>query len=132
VFAIAVAIECALPAAILAALAFAFGSVVWHGALHANAQTLAGACTVYVLLASIVFTRTGNVRAFIAGCALCGFAIATHPVAIWVLPALALALFWRRADVTPGALALALVCLVAPLALYAYLPLRSAYVAAHG
>lgn len=68
---------------------------------------------------------------FAASFALCSLGMAAHPNALWVLPALlvAAAAARRRASfrLIAGSLALA----VAGLALYLYLPLRSAYVVAH-
>ena len=48
------------------------------------------------------------------------------------MPALAVALFWQRASVTRSAVCIGLLALALPLAFYAYLPLRSMLVAAHG
>jgi hypothetical protein len=132
IFLIAEAIAGDLAAAVLAAFVFAFGATVWDGALHANAQALAGACSIWALLAGVIFARCGGTRALVAACALCGLGIATHPSAIWVVPAIAVALAWQRKGVAKRALAFGLAALLLPLLLYAYLPLRSAVVAAHG
>jgi 4-amino-4-deoxy-L-arabinose transferase-like glycosyltransferase len=118
--------------ALFAALTFAFGSTVWSGALHANAQALAGTCSVFALLACVSYARKADRRVLVAACACCGVGIATHPSSIWVIPAIAVALLWQRRTVTPLAVLLAAAALILPLSLYAYLPLRSAVVAAHG
>jgi hypothetical protein len=132
VFLLAVAIGSGAYAAAFAAFAFAFGNAVWYGALHANAQVLAATCSVFALLACTAFARSGDPRALFAACACCGLGTATHPAAIWIVPAIAVALLWRRNDVTAKTLAVAVAALVLPLLLYGYLPLRSAVVAAGG
>jgi hypothetical protein len=76
--------------------------------------------------------RDGEPRWFAAAFALCGLGMSAHPNALWLLPAFVLGAFvtpWRPS------LRLVLVSLaltLGGLALYLYLPLRSAYVVAHG
>ena len=116
----------------LAALAFAFGATTWLDALHANAQVLSAPLTVFVLWTAIVFARTGNVRFLVASCACNGFALATHPNALWTLPAIAVAAVWQRKAIRTGSGLIAIVALIVPLSLYAYFPIRSSIVAAQG
>lgn len=132
VFLLAVTIGSNAAAALLAALTFAFGALVWLGAVDPNVQILSEVCGVYAVLASVAFARFGDARAFVAACLCCGIGMAAHPASIWVIPAVAVALAWRRRDTRAGTVALGTVALVLPLLLYAYLPLRSAFVAAHG
>lgn len=132
VFLLAIAIGSELVAALLAGAAFAFGELVWGGAINANVQVLASACSVWALLASVVFARCGDYRALLAACACCGLGVATHPSSIWILPAIAVAVLWRRREIGFIKITVAVAAFALPLLLYAYLPLRSAFVAAHG
>jgi hypothetical protein len=115
-----------------AALVFAFGSLVWHGALVANAQIAAGPCEIAALYGALVYARAGAPRALILACAATGIGIAAHPSALWLVPAIAVAVLWQRGHLTRRTLALAAFALVLPLSLYAYLPIRSTIVAARG
>lgn len=118
--------------ALCATLWFAFTQNVWAHAARAEAQDLATACSVVALYAFLRWMRDGEPRWFAAAFALCGLGMAAHPNALWLLPAFVLGAFvapWRPS------LRLVLVSLVLTLgglALYLYLPLRSAYVVAHG
>lgn len=127
-----VAIGSDVAGAALAALAFAFGATVWNGALHANAQVLSGTFSVYALLTAVLYAQSGSTRALIAACACCGLGMAAHPAAIWVVPAILVALLWQRSNLNAKMLACATAALLLPLLLYAYLPLRSTVVAAQG
>jgi uncharacterized membrane protein (UPF0136 family) len=118
--------------AVFAALAFALGATVSSGALVANAQILAGPCAIGALLGCLIVARSGDRRALVAACALGGFGIAAHPSAVWVVPAIAVTIAWQRRRIALGTLAIACAALLLPLALYAYLPLRSSIVAAQG
>jgi len=124
------ALEAGVWASLAAALTFAFGTVVWHGAAFASPHTLSGLLIVGALIGSVSFARNGDRRAFFAACACAGFGLATQPETIWVLPALAVAALWQRAAFSPRTLAASAVLVFAPLVLYAYLPIRSAVVAA--
>lgn len=132
VFLLAVTCAADFAVALLAALVFAFGGTAWATALHANAQSLSSTCSVFSLLGSVIFARSGDVRAFIFACACAGLGIATHPASIWVLPAIPVALAWQYKRITLRTLLAGTGALAGPLLLYAYLPLRSAYIAAHG
>jgi len=116
------------PAALLATLWFAFSQNVWSHAIRAEAHDLAVSCCAVAIYAFVRWLRGGSTRWFLAAFALCGLGMAAHPNALWILPgfALGLAIATRRPrfGVAAGAAAL----LVAGLALYAYLPLRSSYV----
>lgn len=122
---LATEIGAAVLASSFAGLVFAFGNWVWLGALHANAQPLAGALSVFALLACAAFARFGERRAFVIACALCGFALATHPAAVFVIPAIAVSLAWQWRTLSFSLLLPGAAALVAPLALYGALPLRA-------
>jgi hypothetical protein len=132
VFLLAIVIGGELVVAGLTALAFAFGTGIWNGALHANAQSLAATFSIFALLGSITFARSGDRRALIAASTCCGFGLATHPSSIWVVPAIVTAIAWHRSSMRMRAIGLTAAALIFPLAIYAYLPLRSAIVATHG
>jgi hypothetical protein len=124
------ALEAGSVAALAAGLAFGFGSVVWHGAAYASPHTLSGLCIVVVLAASVWFARHGDRRALIAASGFAGFGLATQPETIWVLPALAVACLWQRRSLNARTLLLCSTLVLASLLVYAYLPIRSAIVAA--
>lgn len=127
---LATALECNVFAALAAALAFACGNLIWHGGAYANAHALAGLFIVTALTGSVIFAKHGDRRALFTACACAGFGLATHPETIWVLPAIPVAIAWQRSAWRPRPLFLATALVLAPLVLYAYLPLRSAVVAA--
>jgi hypothetical protein len=117
-------------AALGAALTFAFGSVVWHGAAYASPHTLSALLIVAALIGSVSFAHSGNRPTFFAAYGCAGLGLATQPETIWVLPALAVSALWQPNVMRPRTLALSGTLLLAPLLLYAYLPIRSAVVAA--
>jgi hypothetical protein len=118
--------------ALLATLWFAFTQIVWAHAARAEAQDLAVACSSMAIYAFLRWMRTGEAPWFAGAFALYGLAMAAHPNALWLLPAFLIgaAIAQRRPSLRLGGIAFAAV--LAGLALYLYLPLRSAYVAAHG
>jgi hypothetical protein len=118
--------------ALLATLWFAFTQNVWAHGARAEAQNLAVACEAVAIYAFLRCLRAGGDRWYLAAFALCGLALAAHPNALWLLPAFAVgsAIAVRRPSLRICGLAAAVV--IAGLAFYLYLPLRSAYVAAHG
>ena len=132
VYLLAVAIAADIAVAVLPAFTFAFGATVWHAALHANAQSLSSVCSIFALLGALRFARSADVRALAFACGCCGLGIATHPSSIWIIPAILVALAWQTKHLSVRTLAAGAAAFAIPLLLYAYLPLRSAYVAAHG
>lgn len=120
------------PIALLATLWYAFAPDVWSHASRAEAQDLAVACEAFAIYAFVRWLRGGAGSWFVAACAFVGLGIAAHPNAIWLIPALVVgSLFAKRRP--PMKLVLESAALgAAALLLYLYLPLRSAYVVAHG
>jgi len=115
-----------------AALAFALGDIVWVHAVRADVHDAALAAIAVTLAAALRAGTTRTPRALAAAALAFGCGLATHPIAALVLPS-ALVLAWpalATATVTARARTLALAA--APLLAYAYVPLRSAYVEAHG
>jgi hypothetical protein len=131
-YAVALQFGASPPVALGATLWCAFTRNVWSHASRAEAQDLAVACCAFAIYAFLGWMRGARDRWFVAAFALAGLGMAAHPNALWILPAfVAGALIAKRH--APWRLAAAAACaVVAGLLLYAYLPLRSAYVVAHG
>jgi len=115
-----------------AALAFAFGDVVWTRAVRAEVHDFALLFTTVAFLGAVRARSARSPRTLAAAGLACGLGLATHPIVALALPGIllaawpAVAALGRRAFLASAALG------CAPLALYAYVPLRSAYVEAHG
>ena len=118
--------------ALFATLWFAFTQDVWAHAARAEAQDLAVACEAVAIYAFLRWMRTGDARWFAGAFTLCGLAMAAHPNALWLLPGLLVGTLVavRKPSLRLAGISLAL--LLGGLAVYLYLPLRSAYVVAHG
>ncbi|MBC5809863.1 MAG: DUF2723 domain-containing protein [Candidatus Eremiobacteraeota bacterium] len=110
------------------ALVFACGYVVWTrgSRTEVHALSLAFACAAICLL--LRWRTSGDTRMLSLAALSEGLGLATHGVTVLLLPGLILLLFPRVRLVGWPALARAAACFVAPGLLYAYLPLRSAYV----
>ncbi len=117
--------------ACLAALVFALGKEALFQGSHADVHAMLLACTTYGLLFALRYARDG-IRRDLHIAALCtGIGLATHPLALFVIPALAIVMALRHERLRTDA-PLAVTALLAPLLLYLYFPLRSMYIAAHG
>lgn len=119
------------PVALFATLWFAFTQNVWSHAARAEAQDVAMACAATAIYAIVRWLRGGTDAWCAAAFALCGLGMAAHPNALWILPALLVAAGVARRRPSLAHFAGSLALLAAGLALYLYLPLRSAYVVAH-
>jgi Protein of unknown function (DUF2723) len=128
---LAMLLDAGLVASAAAALTFALGSVVWHGAAFATPHSLSGLFIIVAMTACVAFARNGNVRALLLACGAAGLGLATQPETIWVLPALLVAALWQRSRISLRTVAAGLALLLVPLLFYAYLPIRSTIVAAH-
>ncbi len=127
------------PIALAATLWFAVTRNIWSHASRAEAQDLAFMCSALALYAMLRWMRGASRAWCVAAFALCGFGIAAHPNALWIVPALIVGAFFarrggvpRRNTRSPIAGLAALCAFLAGILLYAYLPLRSDYVVAHG
>ncbi len=118
--------------ALFATLWFAFTQDVWAHASRAEAQDLAVACEAIAIYAFLRWMRTGEARWFAGAFALCGLAMAAHPNALWLLPGLLIGTLVAQRKPSLRLAALSTALMLGGLALYLYLPLRSAYVVAHG
>lgn len=112
------------------AIAFAFGEVAWSRATRAEVHTMAAAFALLALAAAVQWYRNPRPVSLYASALCCGLGVATHPIVALFAPALAVLAFARVRAMRPGVVALAAACALAPLTLYAYLPLRSAAVVA--
>jgi hypothetical protein len=119
---------------LLAAIGFATSFVVWQHAIHTDVTSIA------VLLVGAVFVvirrwwKTDNPRLLLVAALIGGAALGTHGAAALYLVAPAVLVLVRalqRRNVRKPAAMAALVFLVCITAIYAYLPLRSAYVVSH-
>jgi hypothetical protein len=117
--------------ALAAALWFAFTPNIWSHAARAEAQDLAMMCSALAIYAFLRWMREGAAGWFAAAFALCGLGMAAHPNALWLLPAFVVGSSIARQRPSAKLAAAAALLVVAALSLYAYLPLRSAYVVAH-
>ena len=106
---------------------FAFGSIVLERARRPEVHTLELGCEALALAFAIRFNRRGGRAWAIAASFAEGGALATHPNAIWALPALLILLCTRRG--LPFARMIG--ALLLPLLSYLYIPLRSNYLATH-
>lgn len=115
-------------AALLATLALAFGTIVVKYAIRAEVHTLALAFESLALLEIFRWVCSRRQYDLFLACVFEGLALATHPVALWLLPGMAVivAVHYRR--LTRAAVAYAAAALLSPLLLYLYLPIRSAVV----
>lgn len=133
-FAYAVALELGAwrPAALAATLWFAFTQNIWSHASRAEAQDLAVLCEAIAAYAFVRWMRGGGNRWYAVAFAAFGLGVAAHPNAVWLAPALFVGSFVARTRPPARLVASSLALACAGLLLYAYLPLRSAYVVAHG
>jgi len=114
-----------------AAFAFAAGDIVWTRAVRAEVHDVLLACIALAVVAAQRAGATGSERWLVVAGAACGLGLATHPAAMFALPCVIILAWPAFARVRLRAAIGALGALVAPLALYAYIPLRSAYVEAN-
>ena len=112
-----------------ASFAFAFTEIAWLKAVHADVHTLALLLSLFVFLAAVDFAKTRNLRSLLFGAAAYGCGLATHPNVLWSGLALVYG-FWIVARRDARTAALVVAAALAPLLLYAYLPIRSAVVEA--
>jgi hypothetical protein len=118
--------------ALFATLWFAFTQDVWAHAARAEAQDLAVACEAVAIYAFLRWMRTGEARWLAGAFTLCGLAMAAHPNALWLLPGLLIGTLVAARKPSLRLAGLSVALMLGGLALYLYLPLRSAYVVAHG
>lgn len=121
-------LKCGAWIALGASWTFAFGDVVWTRGTRAEVHALAAAFAALTLYFCIRWYVRGDRRAFALGALSWGLGIATHPVTALLAPALLAAFFSRLRTVRLRTFAQALLLFAGGIALYAYLPVRSAMV----
>ena len=131
-YAIALELGAWPPVALAMTLWFGFTQDVWSHGSRAEAQNLAILFEAFALYAFVRWMLDRGDRWFVAAYAAFGLAIAAHPNAIWLAPGLAIGTVVAVPRPTGQLIGTALLSAVAGLLLYLYLPLRSAYVVAHG
>lgn len=113
-------------------LAYAFTQDVWSHASRAEAQVLAVACESAAIYAFVRWMLEARAGWYALAFAAYGLGMAAHPNAIWLLPGFVVGSIVAKKR-PPFRLVLGACALTAAgLALYLYLPLRSAYIVAHG
>ena len=117
--------------AAICTLGFAFANVTLHDATRAEVQDLSLLFRTVAIFFAIRFYDGGSPRALFAAAVVTGLAGATHGIALLLVPALAIVVLARPEGRSVGSASLAFAGVALGLAPYAYLPLRSAYVAAH-
>ncbi|HZY99937.1 MAG TPA: DUF2723 domain-containing protein [Candidatus Baltobacteraceae bacterium] len=120
------------PIALLATLWYSFTQNVWSHANRAEAQDLAVTCETLAIYAFVRWLQGDDSRWFAGAFAFYGLAMAAHPNALWLLPAFIAGALTAKRRPSLRLVATSVALTIAGLALYLYLPLRSAYIVAHG
>jgi len=114
------------PGAWLAGMLFAFSSSFWSQCTIVEVYALHALLVALVLGCWLRFDERGGPRELAALAAVSGLALTHHLMTLLLGPALALGVLARwRGWLSPRALLVAALCLVAPLALYLYLPVAA-------
>lgn len=130
VAAIALALGTIKAGALGAALVFAFSGAIWNHATYADVHPAGFAAILAAVLCAVLWLARGAPRAFVGAVLAAAVAVAIDTTAVLELAGLALLLAGRRPNAGLAVRAVVPALLVV-LAVYAYLPLRSAYVTAH-
>ena len=121
------------PASLCAAFVFATGLVVWTRATRAEVHAVETAFLALTLLFALRWYATSARKALYAAAAAYGVAIAVHPVALLAAPGLLAIVVGRMHESEPLDVERAFGVAAACAGIwYAYLPLRGAFVSAHG
>ncbi|HEY1653997.1 MAG TPA: DUF2723 domain-containing protein [Candidatus Tumulicola sp.] len=120
------------PVALLATFWFAFAPDVWSHANRAEAQDLAVTCEALAIYAFVRWMQGDDAKWFAAAGFLLGCGVAAHPNAMWLAPGFVVGCLVARRRPTMRQAAFGAMLALGGLLWYAYLPLRSAYVVAHG
>lgn len=117
--------------ATLSGWSFAFARVVWERGTYADVHPLGFALVLGALALGLRWNRGGRPRTLVAAILCAALALAIDDTVVLVLPGALLVGLGRRWPLRSTALAI-LGGVVMVGAVYAYLPLRSAYVVRHG
>jgi hypothetical protein len=118
--------------ALIASLWFALTQDVWSHASRAEAQDIAMACCTLAIYAFVRWMKDARSLWYVLAFALVGLGMAAHPNALWVVPGLIVGSIVAKRRPPLRLVAVSVALMIAALGLYLYLPLRSAYVVAHG
>lgn len=118
--------------AICSSWLLAFGAFFWIYGVRAEIHTMAAFFAALVLYFALRGFYDGSARAFFAAAIAFGLGLATHPIVLFVLPSLVLLAAARHRIFSWRAAGTCVLLALAPLLLYAYLPLRSHAIAAQG
>ncbi len=118
--------------ATVAALVYAVGDVVWTRGARADVHDLALLFTALAFTQALRAARERSAQALAFAALACGCGLATHPVVAFDLPGVVIIAWPEVRRLRGAALARIAAAAVVPLAIYAYVPLRSAYVEHHG
>ena len=117
--------------AVLAAWLFAAGGVAWTVATRADAHAFAAAFYALALLLLLRWYRQPSAASLNAAALGFGFAVASHPIGLFLLPAIVTLVIAKLHEADPRTfVGASLIALVAASVWFLYLPLRSAYVTA--
>lgn len=120
-------------AGVSAALLFAFGLVVWTRATRAEVHAVETAFFAATLMYALRWYGSLRRRDLLIAASLYGCAIAVHPVALMALPGLLVLFIARIHESDPKTLLQSVgITLVFAIVWFLYIPLRSAFVSAHG
>lgn len=113
---------------------FAFGSIAWTLATRAEVHAVAAAASAATICFALRWYRRGARRDCYATALAFGIGCAVHPVVVLLVPGLALLALARARDLRSWQRigTAALLAIAAAGIWFLYLPLRSAYVSAHG
>ncbi|MBV8331209.1 MAG: DUF2723 domain-containing protein [Candidatus Eremiobacteraeota bacterium] len=131
-YATALRLGASRPVALCVTLAFSLTQDVWSHANRAEAQVLAVAFETAAIYAFVRWLTEERPIWYATAFALCGLGMAAHPNAIWLFPGFLVGSLIARIRPNLALVAGSLALVAAGLAFYLYLPLRSAYIVAHG
>jgi hypothetical protein len=119
--------------ALLGSLVFATGTIVWYHAIRIDVLSMAVLLAALTLLFLIRWSQDRDDRSFIAAGIFVGVSLGDHLVILWTLPSVAIFVWLNRSALHRRLLLLGtLAAAVVAICLYAYIPIRSAVVAARG
>lgn len=110
---------------------FSVGTIVWTHAIRADVHDLALLACAATAFFAIRWVQGKNERDFILLAGSWGVALSTHLIAIWLAPALLVAMILSGRIPSRRTVGAAVVTWALPMLSYGYLPLRSWYVVAH-
>ena len=119
--------------ALSGALLFATCDIVWYHVTEASVAALATLFAVATLECAIRFALLRSRRWYYTACAFLGAALCTHPITLWSIPGLAVAIVGTPARMllTVRTLAVGMALVALSFTAYVYFPLRSGYVSTH-